>query len=231
MDLMMVQQETLHRQNILKNHNMPKYIYIVIYLISVIVGVANYGKIKGTKTSYFLYFLLLGLITESLGYYIGFYAEYRNTFPVYNIYGFVRFIFYFIFFSSFIENIAKKKTVRLILVSYVTVAFVNFIFFQPSIFEYQLRTSIYGSFCFIITIIIYLIDLFNRDIILNLKHVLLFWVSIGNLLFFIGWLPVVVLSVYLNFDGIWDYTVLTLNIIMHTCFIIGFLWIKRKYNN
>jgi len=33
---------------------MPKYIYIVIYLISFVVGLINYKKIKGTKMKFFL---------------------------------------------------------------------------------------------------------------------------------------------------------------------------------
>ena len=209
---------------------MPKYIYIVIYLISVFVGIINYNKIKSTKTRYFLYILILGLVTESLGYYVGFYTDFKNTFPIYNIYLGVSFCLYFLFYRSFIQNTNKKKIVTFILLSFLIVAVINFIFFQTSIIKYQLNTFIYGSFCFIITIIIYLSDLLNSDIILNIKNVLLFWVSIGNLLFFIGWLPVFVLSRQLNFDGIWDYIILALNIIMHTCFIIGFVLSKKQYN-
>lgn len=208
----------------------PKYIYVLIYFISVIIGILNFKKIKGTKVSYFLYILILGLITESLGYYIGYYTQNRNTFPIYNTYYGISFSIYFLFYKSFIKSKIEKKLIMFFLISFLIFGIINYTFIQTSFFNFQLNTFIYGTFCFIVIINIYLFDILNSDVILNIKYVLLFWISIGNLLFFIGWLPVFVLSKYLNYDGIWDYITLTLNIIMHICFILGFLLTKKDYN-
>lgn len=209
----------------------PKYIYILIYLISCGVALANYKKIKGTKMMLFLYVLLLGLIAESVGHYVGFYSNYRNTFPVYNIYKLLSLTVYFFLFRAYIQGETKKKIILGVFISLMIYGVFNFIFTYPSILQYHLNTWIYSDFCFIILILIYLLDLLQSNLILNLRHVLLFWVSIGNLLFCIGFLPVFVLSTYFNYDGIWDYTIFSLNVIMHICFITGFLISKREFNN
>jgi len=209
----------------------PKYIYILIYLLSLSVGILNYKKIKGTKMMLFLYILSLGLIAETVGYYVGYYAKVRNTFPVYNIYELLSVSAYFFLFRSFINSKTKRRITLGLLVSIIVFGIFNFIFKYPSILTYQLDTWMYCAVCFIIVILMYLIDLFNMDTILKVKEVLLFWVAIGNLLFFIGFLPVFTLSTYFNYNGIWDYTVLSLNIMMSLFYITGFIFSKRKYNN
>lgn len=208
----------------------PKYIYVLIYLISCGVAVAHYKKIKGTKMMFFLYILLLGLFTESTAYYVGFYSNYRNTFPVNNFYNLLSVTAYFFLFMSYLQSKKKKRFILGLFISFILFALFNYIFTYSTILKYHLNSWVYGNICMIIVILIYLLDLFQGELILNVKNVLLFWVSIGNLLFFVGFLPVYALSVYFNYNGIWDYTVFTLNIIMHTCFIVGFLISKREYN-
>jgi len=209
----------------------PKYIYVLIYLISCGVALANYKKIKGTKMMWFLYILLLGLITESAGYYVGFYTTAKNTFPIYNIYKLLSLSAYFFLFRSYVQNKIKRKIILGLYLSLILFGVFNVIFVYPTILKYHLNTWIYATICLLVVVLIYLFDLLTRDIIHNIKNVLLFWVSIGNLLFFIGFLPVYALSTYFNYNGIWDYTVFSLNVIMHTCFIIGFVVSKREYNN
>jgi len=208
----------------------PKYIYILIYLISCGVALANYKKIKGTKMMWFLYILLLGLLAESTAYYVGFYSNYRNTFPVNNFYNLLSATAYFFLFRSYILSKKRKRIILGLLISFLLFALFNYIFTYSTILNYHLNSWVYGNICMIIVILIYLLDLFQGESILNVKNVLLFWVSIGNLLFFIGFLPVYALSTYFNYNGIWDYTVFSLNVIMHICFITGFLISKREYN-
>jgi len=202
----------------------PKYIYVLIYLISCGVALANYKKIKGTKMMWFLYILLLGLITESAGYYVGFYTTAKNTFPIYNIYKLLSLSAYFFLFRSYVQNKIKRKIILGLYLSLILFGVFNVIFVYPTILKYHLNTWIYATICLLVVVLIYLFDLLTRDIIHNIKNVLLFWVSIGNLLFFIGFLPVYALSTYFNYNGIWDYTVFSLNVLMHTCFI-------RVYSN
>jgi len=209
----------------------PKYIYILIYVISLSVGLLNYKKIKGTKMMLFLYILLLGLLAETAGYYVGFYTKKGNTFPVYNTYKLLSISALFFLFGSFIKNKAKRRVILGLFTSIIIFGIFNFIFKYPSFLRYQFDTWMYSSVCLIIMILIYLIDLLSVDTILKVKEVMLFWVAIGNLLFFIGYLPVFTLSTYFNFDGIWDYTVLSLNIMMSLFYITGFILSKREYNN
>ena len=204
----------------------PKYIYVLIYLISFGVALANYKKIKGTKMMWFLYILALGLLTETLGYIVGIRFK-TSTFPIYNTYKILCFSAYFFLFRSYVQSKIKRKVILAIYSSLIVFAVFNFVFYYPSILQYQLNTWIYGNLCFIVVIIVYLFDLLHRDIIHNVKNVLLFWVGIGNLLFYIGFLPVFALSTYFNYNGIWDYTIFSLNIVMSICYVTGFIVSKR----
>lgn len=208
----------------------PKYIYVLIYAISFGVALVHFKKVKGTKMMFFLYILLLGLITESLGYYVGYYASYNNTFPIYSVYKLLTLSIYFFLFKSYVQDQTKKKIILGLYLSLILYGVFNAVFVYSSFLVYHLNTWIYGSICFLVVIIIYLFDVLKTDIIFSIKKVLLFWVGIGNLLFIIGFLPVFALSKYFNYNGIWDYTVFSLNVLMHTCFITGFLISKKEYN-
>jgi len=210
---------------------MLKYVYILIYLVSLLIAIVFFSKIKKTKSHYFVYLLTLGLITETAGYYIGFYTKLKYIYLVYNIYALLNFSFFILLYRSFIENVRKKKAILFILCSFLVVAIITYLLIDTSILKYQLTTFIYGSFCLIVTIFIYLSDLFDKDIILNIKSVFMFWVSIGCLLFYICYLPVFTLASYAKYNVAWHTIILFLNIIMHLCFITGFILSKKEYNN
>ncbi|WP_144439123.1 hypothetical protein [Lutibacter profundi] len=63
-----------------------------------------------------------------------------------------------------------------------------------------------------------------------MNKLLLFWISIGLLLFYVGILPIIIMSSFLEYRGLFDYIILLLNIIMYGCFITGFLVSKKEYN-
>ena len=210
---------------------MIKYAYILIYCISVFFAIINYHKIKGTKSRFFLYLLIMGLITEILGYYIGFHTKLKFIYAVYNVYLFLNFIFYILFFRSFILNKKKRKIVIYILLSLITFIAINYAFIQTSFLKIQLNSFVFGTLSLIVTIILYLSDLIEKDIILNIKYVLLFWISIGSFLFYIGWLPVTVLSSFIKYNVAWHIIILFLNILMHSCFITGLVLSKKEFNN
>ncbi|MDP3313891.1 hypothetical protein [Lutibacter sp.] len=59
---------------------------------------------------------------------------------------------------------------------------------------------------------------------------LLFWLSIGILIFYAGIVPIYVMIEFLNYKGIFKYILVALNVIMLSCFSIGFIVTKKEYN-
>jgi len=106
----------------------------------------------------------------------------------------------------------------------------NILFLQKTLQTSQTYSIILAGIFIVISIIILLIELLNSDKILKINKLLLFWISIGVLLFYSGILPIYVVVDLLNYQGLFDYIILGLNIVMYGCFITGFIVSKKEYN-
>ena len=89
---------------------------------------------------------------------------------------------------------------------------------------------ILGLFFVVLTIMLYYTELLKSDAILNIKYSLFFWISIGALIFNIGILPVFVIGELIDWQGVFKYIILGLNILLSLSFITGFLMSKKEYN-
>jgi len=87
-----------------------------------------------------------------------------------------------------------------------------------------------GELFIVLTIMIYYAELIKSDSILNFKNSLFFWISIGVLIFNIGIIPVLVIAELIDYQCIFRYIILGLNIVMTLSFITGFLISKKEYN-
>lgn len=207
----------------------PKYVYFIIYSISLTTGLFYYKKVRGTKARFFLYILLLGLITEGLGYFLGIRLK-MDTFLIHNIYKFFSLTFLMLFFYNFIQSNRKRLIIKLIFFLFMLFYFLNFSFITPSFFIYQVNSAIFGSLCVVIVILIYLMDLLSSEKVLDIKNVLIFWFAAGSLIYYVVYLPVFALAKFLNYGNLWSYIIFALNIIMHSFFITGFIVSKKEYN-
>jgi len=120
--------------------------------------------------------------------------------------------------------------VALIAVIFIVFSIYHYIFIHQTILLFNMSVSLAGAFCLIGIILVYLADVLNSNKILKLQFVLPFWVAIGNMFFFIGYLTVFALAKKLGFYYMYSFIVLTLNIIMNCIFIIGFLKSKKEFN-
>jgi hypothetical protein len=88
-----------------------------------------------------------------------------------------------------------------------------------------------GSIFLIITIIFYFIQLLKSDKIIVFHKNLLFWISIGLLLFHTGTLPFAIKTTsYALLNGIHNLFLIIwiLAIIMYLIFTFGFIWSKKE---
>lgn len=207
----------------------PSYSITIIYLITFLVGLLNVKKVLGSPLILFLIIVLLGFSVELQGT-LSQYVFEHNSRIGYNLYKIASIILYFWFFYKFINDGFKKKLIIVIGSFFILFTLFHYFFIHQTILKFNLTVSLLGAFSLIAVIFIYLADVLNSDKILELQFLLPFWVAIGNIFFFIGYLPVFTLARKFGFYYMYDIIVLILNIIMNIFFIIGFLKCKKDVN-
>lgn len=216
---------------------MEEMIYILpfsidaIELITIFIGIYHYKKYKDTLLKYFLWFLCYGFITEMLGIVIG-YGFKKSNYIVFNVYAIISyFFFYWLFYNSF-KNKRNKHIVSFFILCFTLVFIIDSFFFNTIFDNQQYYTLLFGSISLIVTIILFFIEILNSEAILKVKHLLIFWVAVGLLLFQLGFIPVFLASKYINYSNglTYGYILLILNFITSLCYSLGFIWTKKNLN-
>lgn len=109
---------------------------------------------------------------------------------------------------------------------------VNTVFIENIFIDFQSYTFYLSSLLLIITIILFLLETLNSNVVLKLKQTLIFWIAVGVMLFQLGIIPVFIAKEYINYNqGLtYGYILLLLNLISSTCFSLGFIWSKKEVN-
>lgn len=206
------------------------YKYIIIYAITLLIGLLYYKKYNhNLQLKLWLYFLLYSFITEICTRYI--IDNYHvRAIKMYNSWWLVNSFFYLFFFLSKIWNVKKRKFVIGFIVIFSIYNIISTLFFKDYGKEYFVDSWILGQLFVVLTIMLYYTELLKSDAILNIKYSLFFWISIGALIFNIGSLPVFVIGELIDWQGVFKDIILGLNIVLSLCFINGFLMSKKEYN-
>ena len=207
----------------------PTYIITIIYAITFLIGIFNLKKVINNNSIYFFVIVLLGFLVELQGT-LSQYVFEHNSRIGYNLYKIASLLLYFLFFYKYIVNQFKIRLVASIAAIFIIFSVYHYLFIHQTILVFNMSVSLMGAFCLIAIIFVYLADLLNSNKILKLQFVLPFWVAIGNIFFFIGYLPVFALAKKLGFYYMYGFIVLTLNIIMNCIFIMGFIKSKKEFN-
>ncbi len=198
----------------------------IIELITAIVAVLSWNKYKHSTERKFVYFFWIVFLMDVSGTIIAYSTKYNNLF-IYNS----LFIFYFIFFISWYKKILeKKRSYFFISITFVYLIFLVFSFYKES-FTNSLQTLNFfsGSIAIILCSFFYYFQLLNSEKVLTLKTNLPFWITMGNIIYFVGMLPLVILLKYLNITELsYSIIVTLLNWVTYICYILGFKWMKNK---
>jgi hypothetical protein len=93
------------------------------------------------------------------------------------------------------------------------------------------KTAVFGSILLVITLVLITIEfLQNPKMIENIERSILFWITLGCFLFYVGIIPILFSSKYYLFNGVFKYILVVLNSFAHFTFILGFMLSKPKYN-
>ena len=208
-------------------------------LLASIVGTIYFYKYKRTHLRYFLILLWYITISEFFSWYatkndVLIYIDengVKYNLWIYNLMDIFYFnILYLIFFKS-LENLRYKLWIKIICLIFNIILIVNWSFIQNFVLEWSELPYIFGSLSIIIIVIFYFIELLKSEKIIIFHRMLLFWISIGLLLFHTGSIPFSLkINGYALIPGIHKlFLILTvLALIMYSIFTFGFIWSKKE---
>jgi hypothetical protein len=207
-----------------------KYFFIGNYLLIILVGILYWYKLKQSlPLKLFMWFLVYSLITEIVGTYFAFYAK-INTALIYNTWNLISYLFYSYLFLVIIKNKTKRKVIFYLTLTYLIYELVNTLFYQNYLTDVYAYSTILIKIFLVITILMYFLELLKSDLILNVKESMFFWISLGVLIYSIGFIPVFVIAKLIDYQGIFRHITFALNISVSLCFITGFIVSKKEYN-
>jgi len=150
---------------------------------------------------------------------------------IYNLLSIITFSGYSYIFFRHISDNKYKEIIKVCTIGYLISVFANCL--CVSIFHDSHQISyIVGGINMIIFPVMYFISILNNSKTLTIKRDLVFWISIGLLLFYVGYLPIKLsrfyFSITINPFLILQKVQLLLIVIMNFCFILGLVWMKKK---
>ncbi|GBF20396.1 MULTISPECIES: hypothetical protein [Arenibacter] len=221
---------------ILENASQP------LYALTLLVALIKYPKYYTTPLKYFPILLMYTFLTELLGYFTKHYEVFhisifssfiRHNVIIYNIYNLVFFSYFFYVYWSYIDHKKYKKYIIFAAIYYLLVSLIN-PFFQSFKLESQVYSYLAGAFAILICIILFFMEHRNSSKKLDYRFTGIKWISIGLLIFYLGYAPIKASRFYNYTYQLNEYVHirrihLSLIVLMYICFIIGFLRMKRKF--
>ena len=129
------------------------------------------------------------------------------------------------------KNAKYKNWIILSAVVFIASGIIN-LFFQSFLSESQLLAYITGAVLLLFCIVLYYIEILSTSKVLIIDRDLLFWVSVGLLLFYVGYIPIKLTRIYFEYQDNLFFSLRIIHrlliVILNACFIIGFLWTKKK---
>lgn len=203
-----------------------------LYVIVFVISIYKFPLYKDTPLRLIPLILLFTLVTEFLGGYLK--NEYTYLFKniiIFNVYYLLYFSFFFYVFMRVIEKRKFKQYIKICIVIF-WVIYLSDLVFTDIFTQSFLRSYIAGAGVLIFCIILYYISILQSPLVLVVKNDLLFWISVGLFLFYVGYIPIKIMkSWYYQYDSFFQLLLIiqfSLIIVMYSFFLIGFLWMKKR---
>ncbi|MEG3656920.1 hypothetical protein V5097_05865 [Arenibacter palladensis] len=221
---------------ILENASQP------LYALTLLVALIKYPKYYTTPLKYFPILLMYTFLNELLGYFTKNYEVFHisifsafvkhNVF-IYNIYNIVFFSYFFYVYWSYIENKKYRNYILLATIFYLFASLVN-PFFQNFKLESQVYSYLAGAITILTCTILFFMEHRHGSKKLDYRFTGIKWISIGLLIFYLGYAPIKASRFYNYTYQLNEYVHirrihLSLIVLMYISFIIGFLRMKRRF--
>ena len=209
-------------------------------LLAAIIGTIYFYKYKHTPLKYFLFLLWYIVLTEffvlyarETGVLIFYTDEHGNRYTVWfhNLLRFITFSSLLFIYYNYLNTVKFKKYIKLFGIIYIGTSLINWSFIQDFNLESSEIPRIIGSLFLITTVIFFFIELLRSEKIVVFHKMLLFWISVGLLLFYSGTIPFTLkFNGYALFPGTHKLFLIQfiLAITMYLIFTFGFIWSKKE---
>jgi hypothetical protein len=218
-----------------------EYPFLPIYCLTVALAIWRYPRYFDTPLRYFPILLMYTLVNEILGVLIKQYDQISIFFNdffqnynwlIYNIYTIIFYLYFYYVLRSYLKKKRHKEIIKAGASVFVLASVIN-PFFQSFFFETQVLSYIVGGLVLIIAAVLYFNQLKAKFQTWFLQNHLLSWIAVGLLIFYTGFIPVLVVRHYNALNNLNDppfIRVLLISLIfsMYVCFSIGFVKMRRR---
>lgn len=194
-----------------------------------------YYKYKKSTLKYILILLWLIVLNEQLATYMGrnrvWLFEGRYNYWIYNIMTPIKTLLILWVYVLSLKTRKYSLWIKRFVVSYTIVFFVNILFIQNFFTSAQSNSKILGATFIVLCTIFYFLELLRSEKIMVFHKQLLFWISIGLLIFYSGTIPITLaFSYYSHLSYIHSIYLINfiLGIVMYLLFTFGFIWSKKE---
>lgn len=205
---------------------------MALYVIVFVIAVYKFPLYKTSSLRFIPLILLFTILAEFSGGYIKYYFKsVDSNVIVFNLYYLFYFSLFFYIFKRIIEE-AKFKSYIKICIAVFWVVYLSDVIFTDIYSQSFFRSYIAGAGGLIFCIILYYISILQSSLVLVVKNDLLFWISVGLFLFYVGYIPIkIIKSWYYLYDNFFELLLIihfSLIIVMYLFFLLGFLWMKKR---
>ena len=203
------------------------FTFPLLELLAAIFATIFFKKYVRSNERYFLFFLWFTFIMDATGV-IRVQLFSLESKLLYSIFTVTGFLFYFYWYYTILKSKIFKRVALLSATLFIVITIITHIFPELKGQGYAFVTA---SISLLVLTFFHFYQLLTGDEVLIVKYKLSFWISTALLLFYIGILPLMLLAEYIEINGMnYNIILLSLNVILYGCYIIGFIWTKKKYN-
>ncbi len=179
---------------------------------------------------WFPIFLTYIFLNDIIGFSVRHLFPNSNNLILYNISTTITFIFYFLIYYTYIkEKTEKNYSIRFLILYIITLIFSGF--FENYLNQLQSIPFLLGAVLLMVNIILYYVDILKAEQPQEVAKNLLFWISAGLLIYYVGKIPFRIVRAYYanqNTGSILFILNIILTIVMNTFFIVGFIASSKR---
>ena len=205
--------------------------------IAAITGLFYWKKWKKTYWKWFPFYLLIITVGECAGKYL---REHPTGELYQDLYWFILlpFQYFFLLALFLVYNKTKKQktTLQLIcLLIYACAWMADIFYFKNKVLFFSSFSNVVGDLLFFVLLLAFFYKYVFSERILYFQKDIMFWVSAGILLYYVGTLPLDALyntlssKFYQIFETYW-FVSMFLDCFMYLIFAFSFIWAKPKYS-
>jgi len=154
-----------------------------------------------------------------------------NTNYIYNIYSLIEFNLLFMFYYEVSNDKITKRTIIGSITLFNVTCFTWYLFHNFSFYHFNSFVIVLGAFLMAIILFLSLREILLSDKIVNYKTDIIFWITTGLLLYYLGSIPLMGIYSFME-KGVAFFQIhniqFVVTILLHSCVIIGLLWSWKK---